>query len=325
MGISLKDWDEEVFKGIAHPCRRGIIEYLHGKGESSFSELLKNSKIANHGKIGFHLRALGGLVERGPSGKRYRLTEKGRLAEELIRDFRFLLAGHGRDTLIEPGRYVRDLGLGDHAVLYYNTDEVKREVCFPFLKAGLLGNESCLYLVAESKLDSEEREIRGFGIEVASFPEGAFAVASAEDWYLKKGNARTDTIIANWMRLLREKQRAGFSGLRVAGETSVFFDYAKSEELLRYEAAVQEHLDPNMCALCLYDASRPNEKEFLKLNRSHSHALLEGLSFLNVKRNCSVCGWILNRDGSCPACNWKRTHVSRQDLESYAKPAQEDA
>jgi len=273
----MKDWDDQIHRALTHPIRRRIIEYLQER-DLSFQELLKSVVISNHGKLGFHLKALGGLVEREPSMKKYRLTDRGQLAGELIWDARFVIARSGQDLALKPTRYARRLRLGDHAILFYDTEENMHEITFPFLEAGLLKGEAVVYVVSEHKLDSESREIHRYGISVDQFRGEAFTIMSADEWYLKKGKAQAETIIANWLSLFKEKRKGGFTGLRAATEMKVFFDYAKSEELLRYEAALGRQFTPNLGALCLYDTHRLDEKQFIQLNKSHGHSIFKGIA-----------------------------------------------
>jgi DNA-binding transcriptional ArsR family regulator len=133
----LKNWDEELLKALAHPIRRRIIECLREKNALSYNELLKLINIENHGKLGFHMRALKGLVERDSSTKKYCLTDRGQVAGELIWDINFIISRGGRDLAQEPTRYVRNLKFGDHALFMYNMEEDRREISFSFLEAGL--------------------------------------------------------------------------------------------------------------------------------------------------------------------------------------------
>ena len=277
----MKDWDDEIHRALAHPIRRRIIECLQ-ESDFSFRELLKCVAVGNHGKLGFHIKALRGLVEREPTMKKYRLTDRGQLAGELIWDIRFIIDRGGRDLAHEPTRYVRRLRFGDHAVLFYDTEDVKREITFPFLEAGLPKGEAVVYLVPEHKLDSESREIQRYGISVDYFRTEAFTIMSADEWYMKKGKAQAKTIIANWQKLLKEKQKAGFKGLRGAGEMEVFFDNAKIKELLRYEAALGRQLASNVCGLCLYDTHRVDENQFVQLKKSHGHLILQDIALVTT-------------------------------------------
>jgi DNA-binding transcriptional ArsR family regulator len=276
---ALKNWDDQILRAVAHPVRRRIIESLREKNILSFNEMLEFVDIVNHGKLGFHLRALRGLVEREPSTNKYRLTDRGLLAGELIWDIRFIISRGGRDLAQEPTRYVRRLVFGDHALLLYDTEDVKREISFSFLEAGLPRSEAAVYLVPENKLDSENREIQRYGISADYFKNKAFTIMSGDEWYLKKGKARAETIIANWLELVKKKQKAGFKGVRAAAEMAVFFDHGKTDELLRYEAMLGRQLPFDICGLCLYKTNRLDEKQLTQLTKCHGHLISKDIAW----------------------------------------------
>ena len=207
--------------------------------------------------------------------KKYRLTDRGKLAGELIWDIYFTIARGGRDLAHEPTRYVRHLRFRDHAILHYNTEDVKREITFPFLEAGLPKGEAVVYVLSEHRLDSESREIQRYGISGDYLRNGAFTLMSAQEWYLEKGKAKAMTIIANWQTLLKEKQKAGFTGVRGAGEMDAFFHDSKVEELLKYEAMLGRQLAFDLCALCLYNTDWLDEKQIIQLNKCHGHQIFK--------------------------------------------------
>jgi DNA-binding transcriptional ArsR family regulator len=151
---TLNAWNNQIHSALAHPLRRRIIQCLQEKGDLSFKELMEYVDIGNHGKLGFHIRALGGLVEHEPSMKRYRLTDRGKLAAELISNVHFTISRGEQVLAHEPIRYVRRLSFGDHALLLYDTGDVKRKITLAFLKAGLPRGEAVVYLVSEHKADS---------------------------------------------------------------------------------------------------------------------------------------------------------------------------
>jgi len=267
----LEFWDDKIWIAIAHPIRRRILECLSEENESSFRELLEHCAVSNHGKLGFHIRSLKGLVESDSSTKRFRLTDRGRLATELIWDCRLLLARQGTNLEHESTTQVRRLMLGDHAVLFYDTEDEKREKTFPFLLAGLLRRRAVVYLVSEDKLVSERWEIKRYGLAPDKFHKEAFTIIPAEEWYLRKGKAQAKTIISNWQKLAEEKRKAGFGGLYASGEVDIFYENAESREVLRYEAALGQQLAPNMCGLCLYNVHSflGSEEQLVKASKSH--------------------------------------------------------
>jgi hypothetical protein len=279
-GASLLNRQEEkIYKAVVYPIRRRVIEHLYEKQYASFSELLRCTSIKDHGKLGFHLRALSGLIKSDFTTKKYSLTAIGQLAAELIWDTRFLIARSERDIVHLPSRYVRRLGPGAHAVFFYDTEEDKREVCFSFLLAGLLRNEAVVYLVPKSKMNLEATELIRYGINANYVSKGAFTIMSAEDWYLNKGKAQADKIIANWQALLKQKKKAGFTRLRVVGESSAFYGSARTRELMEYEKKLGRRLDESFCILCLYDRKGLQEDDLRSIENLHGHSIYKRTAY----------------------------------------------
>jgi len=256
---------------MSHRIKRRIIECLRD-ADLSFTELFNAVGDDNHGRFGYHLRGLKGFAELEPSTKKYRLTDTGRLLDACIRDFRFITSVGKRLT-----NYVQHLRLGDHAVGFYNTEDYKRKMLFPFIEAGLHKGQAVVYLAFEHKLDSDTKGIQRRGIDYDRLSKGAFTVVSAREWYLEKGKAQAKTIIANWLALLKEKKKAGFTGLHVVGEMGVFFDYAKSKEALRYEGELGRQLTHDLCGLCLYDMNKLDTPQSIQLCNFHGHLLSKGV------------------------------------------------
>jgi hypothetical protein len=235
--------------------------------------LSKCITIDNHGRLGFHLRALAGLVEHEPSTGKYQLTDAGQMAISLIEDFQFLVKRTKQMKLDAPINYIRNLALGDHSLPLYDTETFKREISFTFLKEGLLKHQATFYIVSENKLDSENRQAEKHGISFDQIHCGAFTILSSEELYLRKGKAQAKTAIANWLKLAKEKQTAGFKGLYVAAELDSFFEDAKSKELLTYERMLSQQYLPTVCGICLYSTHTLDEKKHAQLTKSHDHLI----------------------------------------------------
>jgi hypothetical protein len=265
-------WDYAIQRAMAHPLNRRIIECLHVEN-LSFSELLsKVGDDGNHGKFGYHLRTLSKFVELEPATKKYRLTDRGKLLADVIYDFRSLTS-RGK----EASRCAEDLRIGDHAVVLYDNEDFKRQISFPFLKAGLSRGEAVVYIVAEDKLNSEVRELQKYGIDFDRLPKEAFTITSAYDWYLRNGRAKAKTILTNWQTLIHEKKKAGFAGVHFAGEVAVFISNGKSEELLRYEESLGRQLAFDLCAVCLYDKNLLEERRLAQVFHCHGHIISKDL------------------------------------------------
>lgn len=266
------NWDYQIQKALSHSANRKIIDCLCDEN-LSFTELLsKVGDDGNHGKFGYHLRTLSEFVELEPTTKKYRLTRRGKLLADVIHDFRFLTS-KGK----EAARYAERLTIGDHAFALYDNEDFKREISFPFLKAGLSRGEAAVYIVSEDKLDSEIREIQEYGIDLDSLPKEAFTIMSAYEWYLRNGRAKAKTIATNWQTLIHEKKKAGFAGVHAAGEAAGLISNGKSEELLRYEESLGRQLASDLCALCLYNKNILEERYITRFFHCHGHMISKDL------------------------------------------------
>ena len=158
---------------MMHRERRRIVESLVNEN-LSFSELLKGAPDGNHGKFGFHLRALKDFVEFDASTKKYRLTDRGELLASSISDLQFKFPE--RNHIVD---YARQLKLGDHAVGIYDSEDFRDKMLIPFFEAGLSENRAVMYFTSENRIDSATNEIQKYGIDLDGLAEGSFTIMSA--------------------------------------------------------------------------------------------------------------------------------------------------
>jgi len=80
------DWSS-LHKILSDVTRRNILELLAEKeGGLSYTEIMALLRITNTGRLNYHLKALSVLVSKDDQG-RYRLTERGKLAANLLKTF----------------------------------------------------------------------------------------------------------------------------------------------------------------------------------------------------------------------------------------------
>ena len=75
-----------LHKILRDPTRKDILLHLSRNDSLTYMELMDFLKITNTGKFNYHLKILGDLIEKREDGK-YRLTEKGNMAIELLEKF----------------------------------------------------------------------------------------------------------------------------------------------------------------------------------------------------------------------------------------------
>jgi hypothetical protein len=77
---------ESLHKILKHAIRRKIVLTLLEKKELTYVDLMNLVGVENTGKLNYHLKILSDLIEKDGNGK-YRLTEKGQLASQLLLRF----------------------------------------------------------------------------------------------------------------------------------------------------------------------------------------------------------------------------------------------
>jgi len=77
---------DSLYKALKDKTRRKIVLQLYEKGPLAYVDLMNTLAITNTGKLNYHLKILGDLLEKDENGK-YRLTEKGSLALKLLTRF----------------------------------------------------------------------------------------------------------------------------------------------------------------------------------------------------------------------------------------------
>jgi len=79
------DWSS-LHKILSDTTRRSILQLLSEKEALSYTEIMTLLQITNTGRLNYHLKSLGNLVSKDDIG-RYHLTEQGRLAASLVKNF----------------------------------------------------------------------------------------------------------------------------------------------------------------------------------------------------------------------------------------------
>lgn len=77
------EWDA-LYKALADPTRRRIIELLYTRGPTGYTEIMTTLGINNTGKLNYHLKTLGKLIQKDDQG-RYSLSEAGTHAASLLK------------------------------------------------------------------------------------------------------------------------------------------------------------------------------------------------------------------------------------------------
>jgi hypothetical protein len=173
-----------------------------------------------------------------------------------------------------PG--IDQVPVGMHACHFYADRAELVAALVPYCIAGLRGNERCLLVTAPPLPASEAiQELRAawVGIDEA-IQMGALRVLDFDQWYASSGGLKGLEVVQLW---LEEEERAlaeGYSGLRIAGNTS-FLTQKDWATFMEYEEAVSACLNNRrIVALCSYALAECDDRRMNEIIHAH-HCGLE--------------------------------------------------
>jgi PAS domain S-box-containing protein len=172
---------------------------------------------------------------------------------------------------------IGDIPWGTHFCQFYKTKQDLLDTLVPYFKAGIEGNEFCMWVtseplgVGEAKKAMEEA-VPGFQ---GFIDAGQIEIIPYGDWYLKDGSFDSTRVLQGWIDNLEAAQKRGFSGLRLTGNT-FWLEKAQWDAFTDYEEEVNRVIGQyNMIALCTYSLDKCNAEEIIDVVKNHQFALIK--------------------------------------------------
>jgi sugar-specific transcriptional regulator TrmB len=187
-------------------------------------------------------------------------------------------------------RVLKGLKPRDHAILVYNSPEVKREALFAYIMYGLERGEAAKYVCSEETPSEIRKGMRSFGVNVEEYEKtGALDILHYTSVYIKDGKFDIPDVMNTWNNYYREAMAMGFKGLRVTGEMSCFIEHRLVRELLEYEQSLHTTLDIPMTAICAYNSQALGRIDnpidvYSELVKAHGKILFAGSDTRNSER-----------------------------------------
>ena len=166
---------------------------------------------------------------------------------------------------------------GTHLCQFYQTKKDLVDILVPYFKAGLEGNEFCMWVTAEP-LEVEEAK-KAMAKAVPNFAEylkrRQIEILSYRDWYVKGGKFDCDRVLSGWVSKLEAALKKGYDGLRLTGNT-FWLEKKDWKAFTDYEEAVNNVIGKyRMIAVCTYSLDRCNANEIVDVIRNHQFALIK--------------------------------------------------
>jgi hypothetical protein len=165
---------------------------------------------------------------------------------------------------------------GVHLCHFYDSRQDLVQALVPYFEAGLRSNERCIWVTAAPLEAAEARaELAKVlpGVDEA-MRQGRLRILDFSDWYAESEKLKGLEVVNLWLREEEAALAAGYSGLRITGNTS-FLTPEDWDGFMEYERAInQAFLQRRIVTLCSYRLQQAGPAELLDVVRSH-HCTVE--------------------------------------------------
>ncbi len=165
---------------------------------------------------------------------------------------------------------------GSHFCQFYRTKEDMLSILVPYFKAGLEGNEFCVWVTSDFLTTDDA--LRAMEKGVSNFSEyrakGQMEIFPYTDWYLKGGNFDLQRTLNMWMEKHNDALSKGFSGMRVTGNPYWIDNKKDWDDFACYEAEINNVIGgTKLLVLCTYSLDKCGVVEILDVVKNHEFAL----------------------------------------------------
>jgi signal transduction histidine kinase len=180
----------------------------------------------------------------------------------------------GRDLAIPA---IGQAPWGTHFCQFYDTKQDLLDTLVPYFRAGLEGNEKCLWVTSDpvgvdEAAEALSREIEDFERRVDL---GQMTILSYTDWYRDRERIDPERYIEPIVPGIREALTQGYGGLRVSGSAS-WLPARQWEPFMVYESALgQRFVDWRLISLCAYPLVMCDSFKMIDVLMRHRFALIK--------------------------------------------------
>jgi PAS domain S-box-containing protein len=166
---------------------------------------------------------------------------------------------------------------GTHFCQFYKSQQDLIDILIPYFKAGLEGNELCMWVTSRplTKMQARQAITRAIpGIE-RYLQSGQLEILSHTEWYLEGGSFDLDRVLSGWVDRVGKAVAAGREGLRITGNTA-WLEKKDWKSFTQYEAAINTVIGRHpMLALCTYSLDGCGAAEVMDVVHNHEFALIK--------------------------------------------------
>jgi KaiC/GvpD/RAD55 family RecA-like ATPase len=107
-----------------------------------------------------------------------------------------------------------------HILFIYDSESDRLQILSDYLQQGLRKNEQCIFVTYDS-IDEAIRKFESVGFDAGKYVDnGSLCIFGMIETYLPDGHFITDFMLNNVRLFISDAKKAGYKGVRTAGEMS---------------------------------------------------------------------------------------------------------
>jgi PAS domain S-box-containing protein len=166
---------------------------------------------------------------------------------------------------------------GTHFCQFYQTKQDLIDILVPYFKAGLEGNEFCMWVTSEPLMVTEAAEAMRKAVNDFDgyLHSRQMEIIPYSEWYLLGGTFDDDRVLNGWIDKLEQALARGYSGLRLTGNT-LWLERNRWRAFTEYEAKVNDVIGKyRMMAACTYNLDKCDGTAVIDVVKNHQFALIK--------------------------------------------------
>ena len=172
----------------------------------------------------------------------------------------------------------------------YSSKADYADILIPFIKAGLLNNELCLWIYSQNMSYEQIKEIIGeFINDIDVFLEsGQLKLISCLEWYMEDNSFNELRVNKKWNEFIRYALNNGFDGMRAVGDTS-WLEKSYFRAFSNYEHNINKIISElPFIVICLYHVDKLDTYEIATIIKNHSYVITRHNNDLQIINNIEL-------------------------------------
>jgi signal transduction histidine kinase len=183
-----------------------------------------------------------------------------------------------QETVCEnPAELIANIPWGTHCCHFYKTQKDLLDLLVPYMKAGLLNNEFCMWVTSKRLgVKDAARKLKRVLPSLDSYLErGQIEIIPYTEWYHSEKDFGSGKVLSGWIDKCNQALAQGYDGLRLTGD-ALWVGKTAWKDFTDYEATLDNTISKaSIKAVCTYALDKCQAAEVIDVVKNHGYTLIK--------------------------------------------------